>query len=410
MLFLHGLQDAFTSQKVTENDFVTFVAGPAGSDKGWFTEELCVDLSLKNDPESNKIVIVDTPSFHTGLDDFDAEEITTTRIELRFVDRCRGSGILFLHPPMHSDVSMARHLYRLATTFPRGFAMASLVYVVPTQEPRAVLTDTEVNQRLSQLKSAMTSLSDNGNGKWFASMFTEVLRGQPDTAWKAVQLLLKGVDSLEFFAFPRPASNCMPSKSSDARLAMKFSSNLFSKQFKEKGRNRELDVMITRGRTALEFTSPEHPQHHSTPVRLTGLLPERFNKEEGSKEILDELITLKRAEAEHMSPDKPQRQSLLLELGDYFAERFKRTDSALDLEEIIFLRGAALERIPPPNRCKALLSLAEALHEKFQIQGTENSLAEAVSLARSASGLSLQGIQVIRCIDVILQISSQRLG
>lgn len=119
---------------------------------------------------------------------------------------------------------------------------------------------------------------------------------------------------------------------------------------------------------------------------------------------------MKRAEAEHISPDKPQRQSLLLELGDYFAERFKRTDSALDLEEIIFLRGAALERIPPPNRCKALLSLAEALHEKFQIQGMENSLAEAVSLARSASGLSLQGIRVIRCIDVILQISSQRLG
>lgn len=119
---------------------------------------------------------------------------------------------------------------------------------------------------------------------------------------------------------------------------------------------------------------------------------------------------MKRAEAEHISPDKPQRQSLLLELGDYVAERFKRTDSALDLEEIIFLCRAALERIPPLNRCKALLSLAEALHEKFQIQGMENSLAEAVSLARSASGLSLQGIRVIRCIDVILQISSQRLG
>ncbi|KIK20663.1 hypothetical protein PISMIDRAFT_33328, partial [Pisolithus microcarpus 441] len=83
--------------------------------------------------------------------------------------------------------------------------------------------------------------------------------------------------------------------------------------------------------------------------------------------------------------------------------RFKRTDSALDLEEIIFLCGAALERIPPLNRCKALLSLAEALHEKFQIQGMENSLAEAVSLARSASGLSLQGIRVIPLVDILSQ-------
>ncbi|KIK22676.1 hypothetical protein PISMIDRAFT_102091, partial [Pisolithus microcarpus 441] len=85
-----------------------------------------------------------------------------------------------------------------------------------------------------------------------------------------------------------------------------------------------------------------------------------------------------------MSPDESQRQSLLLELDDHLSERFKRTGSTVDLEEIISLRRAALKRIPPPSRCRALLNLANALHEQSQKQRMRDSLTEAIRLARTA--------------------------
>lgn len=197
---LHNLgsrfKDAFVAPQVTENDFVIFVVGPTGSGKSWFTRELCKNdqiqvekgqhprtkkvqalrCNFKNDP--NKIVVVDTPSFHTEVEGFDAEKITTTWIESRFTEKCRGSGILFTHSlardPTHNDMLMERHLDTFATTFRGGFTAPSLVYVVPTQEPACILLDQKVNQRLSQLESAVTSLNDNCSNKWHASMFTEV--------------------------------------------------------------------------------------------------------------------------------------------------------------------------------------------------------------------------------------------
>ncbi|KAI6133519.1 hypothetical protein EDD17DRAFT_180907 [Pisolithus thermaeus] len=207
-----NFRDAFITSKVTENDIVIFVVGPTGSGKSWFTKELCnsneiqvekgqhprtknvhaLRCNFKNDP--NNIVVVDTPSFHTEVEGFNAEKITTTWIESRFTKKCRASGIVFLHSlardPMHSDQSMARHLDTFATTFPAGFTVPLLVRVVPTQEPASTLTNQKVDQRRSQLESAMTSLKDNGKRKWNASMFTEVFRGQPDMAWEAIRLLL----------------------------------------------------------------------------------------------------------------------------------------------------------------------------------------------------------------------------
>ncbi|KAI6099698.1 hypothetical protein F5141DRAFT_391362 [Pisolithus sp. B1] len=214
-----NFRDAFITPKVTESDIVIFVVGPTGSGKSWFTKELCnnneiqvekgqhprtknvlaLRCNFKNDP--NNIVVVDTPSFHTELEGFDAEKITTAWIESRFTKKCRASGIVFLHPlaqdPTHSDQSMARHLDTFATTFPGGFTVPSLVRVVPTQEPAAILQDQKVERRLSQLESVMKSLGDNSSRKWHASMFTEVFKGQPDTAWKVVQLLLKDIESVE---------------------------------------------------------------------------------------------------------------------------------------------------------------------------------------------------------------------
>ncbi|KAI5990192.1 hypothetical protein EDD15DRAFT_1185981 [Pisolithus albus] len=285
---------------------------------------------------------------------------------------------------------MARHLDTFATTFPAGFTVPSLVYVVPTQEPAARLADGMVNQRLSQLNAAMWSLNGDGSGKWHASMFTEVFEGQSDTAWKVVQLLLKGIDSPEFFASQRPALKRMPSKTSDARLVMKGLVDSFLKELKKKERDRDLDMMITLGQTILEFASPQHPQHLSVLIGLVGLLSER-SKKGGREEDLDELIKLKRAASEYMSPDDPQRQTLLLELDGHLFKRFKRTDSTVDLVEIISLRRVALERIPQLNRCRALLNLADALHEQFRKQGTEKSIAEALNLARSASSLCPPG-------------------
>ncbi|KAI6025265.1 hypothetical protein PISMIDRAFT_330595 [Pisolithus microcarpus 441] len=170
------------------------------------------------------------------------------------------------------------------------------------------------------------------------------------------------------------------------RLALNDLANPILEKFNMKESDHGLDAIITLGRTALEFTPSEHPLHHSTLTHLAGLILERFHKD-GGKEDLDELITLKRAASEYMSPDEPQRKTVLLELDDHLSERFRRTDSMVDLEEIIYLRRAALVRIAPPNRCKALLNLANALHEQFQRQGLENSIAEAVSLVRVALSL-----------------------
>lgn len=110
---------------------------------------------------------------------------------------------------------------------------------------------------------------------------------------------------------------------------------------------------------------PKHEKRYPLLIDLTGLLSERFN-EEGRKEDLDDSITLKRIASEYKSTDEQQIQTLLLELDNHLFERFKRADSMVDLEEVISLRRAALERAPPTNRCKALLNLADALHEKFK--------------------------------------------
>ncbi|KAI6100679.1 hypothetical protein EDD17DRAFT_173723 [Pisolithus thermaeus] len=316
----------------------------------------------------------------------------TDWLESKFTNKCH-SAILFLYSldldPTSGDNFVSWHLEAFAKAFRNKLIVPSDVYVVPTSELDAAPRSETLNQRLSQLKNLMNELNGDGERDWHASVFPGVFRGQPETAWSAALLLLRGItqaQTKDFFVSVKPALKRMPPKSPDARLAMKDLADTLFKEFKKKVRNRDLDAIIVLGKIALEFTPPEHPQRRSALIDLAGLLSERFNKE-GREEDLDELITLKRAASEYMSPDEPQRQTLLLELDDHLSERFKQTDSMVDLEEIISLRRAVLKRVPSPNRFRALFNLANALHELFQRQGTESSIDEAVSLAQAALDL-----------------------
>ncbi|KAI6113398.1 hypothetical protein EDD17DRAFT_1834636 [Pisolithus thermaeus] len=146
----------------------------------------------------------------------------------------------------------------------------------------------------------------------------------------------------------------MPPKSPGVCLVLKDLADILFKEFKSKEKDHNLNAVITLGQTALEFTSPERPRCQSVLIGLAGLLSERFSE--------------------------PQRQTILLELDDHLFECFKCEDSMVDLEDIISLSRAALERTCPLDRCRPLVNLANALHEQFQKQDTENSIAKAVSL------------------------------
>ncbi|KAI5981247.1 hypothetical protein EDD15DRAFT_429454 [Pisolithus albus] len=308
----------------------------------------------------------------------------TEWLELKFNPKCH-SGILFLHSldsdPIGGGRMMSWHLEVFAKAFGGRFTMPSDIYVVPTSNPVATLPSDTLSQRLSQLKTMTEGLNGRGERGWRASLFPGVFKGQTETAWSAALLLFKSIpqaQTTEFFASP------------DARVAMKNLAGFLFKEFKVKTWDRDLDSIIMLGRTALEFTPLECSEYRSALIDLAGLLSQRFSKE-GRKDDLDDLITLKHAVLECMSSDEPQRQISLLELEVYLSERLRRTFSMVDLEETISLRRAALERIPLPNQCKALLKLADALHEQFQKQGMENSIAEALSLARAALPLCPPG-------------------
>ncbi|KAI6025274.1 hypothetical protein BKA83DRAFT_4036812, partial [Pisolithus microcarpus] len=173
-------------------------------------------------------------------------------------------------------------------------------------------------------------------------------------------------------------------------LALEDLADPLFKEFKNKERNRDLDAIIMLGQITLEFIPPENPQRCSALIDLAGLLSERFNNE-GRKEDLEELISLTCAVLEFTLSDGPQSQTVLLELDDHTFVSLQRGNSNADSRGIITLCRAALERIPPPDRCRPLLNLANALHEQFQTQGTRNSVIEAISLARAAWSLCTPG-------------------
>ncbi|KAI6102807.1 hypothetical protein F5141DRAFT_1132713 [Pisolithus sp. B1] len=153
MPFLQNLRSSFKSaftitSRVTEDDFVIFVVGPTGSGKSWFIRELLKsdDIRVAKSGQHpctknvqalrcnfnngrNNIVVIDTPSFHTELEDFDAENEVTTWIKAKLTEKCRGSGVLFLHTlardPTHYDMSTMRRLTKFAMSFDGKFLVPS---------------------------------------------------------------------------------------------------------------------------------------------------------------------------------------------------------------------------------------------------------------------------------------------
>ncbi|KAL4062803.1 hypothetical protein V8B97DRAFT_1680536 [Scleroderma yunnanense] len=218
---------SFATSKVSEDNLVVFVVGPTGAGKSWFIKELVNNDKVrvgKNgqhpcttaveawmchfEQGPDNIVIVDTPSFCTEVDGFDAEGImsswiksrwgwqtlryTILRCRCRLSEKCRSSGIIYLHTlarnPTDPDMSIERHLNIFSSTFPARCAVPSRVCVVPTLERACKLGSDKVGERLSRLDTE-THLLDGS--KWSASMFPDVFEGQSEIAWEVVQKILE---------------------------------------------------------------------------------------------------------------------------------------------------------------------------------------------------------------------------
>ncbi|KAI6111674.1 hypothetical protein EDD16DRAFT_948267 [Pisolithus croceorrhizus] len=285
---------------------------------------------------------------------------------------------------------MSRHLETFAEAFPSKFTVPSRVYVVPTINSNSTLSSEALGQRLLQLNTVMEALSGHGNYTWHASMFPGVFKGQPETAWSAALLLLKDISQTQatesVLPLIRPVLKRLAPKTLHGLALTDLADHLF-KEFGKNSRSGDLDAIITFGRTAMEFTPPEHPQYYSTLIDLADLLSERFIKEE-TKEDLDEVIMLRREASECISPDDPQRLALHLGLDKSLSQRFRSRGALVDLEEIISLRRVVLEFTPASDRCKPLLNLADSLYEKYQKLGSAGDIEEALRLVHTASQLS----------------------
>ncbi|KAI6022007.1 hypothetical protein EDC04DRAFT_346077 [Pisolithus marmoratus] len=199
------------------------------------------------------------PSFHTDCNDFDAESVFTKWLYSNFIKRCH-PGIIFLHSldcdPTHDTMLMLRHLETFAKAFLNTFAVPSRVYVVPTSKPDSAIPNESLSPRLSQLETIMGALNGNGKHKWRASMFPGVFKGQPETAWSAVLLLLKGIAETE-------------TNFSHGYTALEDLVYFFFEEVWGGASNGNLDLIVMLGRIVLELTPPEHPQHCSILINLS---------------------------------------------------------------------------------------------------------------------------------------------
>ncbi|KAI5996946.1 hypothetical protein EDD15DRAFT_2412538 [Pisolithus albus] len=390
--------------EVEANDYVIFVVGPRGAGKTRLTRQLSKSryvaqgghllttnveawrCNLDDGPANT--VVIDTPSFHTGRDNVDADDTIADWLKSNFTEKCH-PGILFLHSldsdPTCGDMLISRHLEGFAKAFPNKFKIPSRVYVVPTSSSNSTLPSEKLGQRLLQLNTMTEALNGHGNCKWHASMFPGVFNGQRETARSAALLLIRDISQTQakksVFFLNEPTLKCLVPQFLDL-------ANLLFKEFRKDPRNGDLDAIITFGRTSMELTPPKHPQRHSALINLADLLSERFDKE-GTKEDLDEVITLRRDALECLSPNDPQRLATHLDLDKSLSQRFRSRGALVDLEEIISLRRVESESTPAPDRYKPLLSLADFLHEKYRILGSVDDIEEAIRLVHTASQLCI---------------------
>ncbi|KAI6006209.1 hypothetical protein F5J12DRAFT_742713 [Pisolithus orientalis] len=403
------LSDIRGLSQVKENDFVIFVVGPTGSGKSWFTGEFCNndDVRVGGDSEKirtknvqalkcnfgrglNSVVLVDTPSFCTGIKGF-AELEMTNWIRSRFNKRCCDSGILFLQSlwwdPSHRDVLIARHLETFASIFPNGFAPPSRVYVIPTKESDVIIPREEMNRRISNLECTSLAVNKNGNGRWRVSMLPEVFTGQPETTASVVQsIIINMVNGKAGGTITPPRTslkpNCLDSVSNPAGPTRGHS---------RKETNNDSDEVIRSKRVALQFTPPGHPQRRSALVDLGNLLNEQLRKQ-GQQGDLGEVIALKRAALELIPLDAPERIAALAELTNLVSQRLLENP---ELDEIVVLRRIALELTPlgHPDRRSALNNLADILFERFRKGRLKVDLDEIITLKRAAMELTPLGCQ-----------------
>lgn len=271
---------------------------------------------------------------------------------------------------------MSRHLETFAKVFPSKFKVPSRVYVVPTSNSSSTLPSEKRGQRLLQLSAVMEALNGHGNCAWHAPIFPGIFKGEPETAWSAGLLPLKDI-------FQTQAKESISSLDGSA---LKDLADLLFKEFKKISRSGDLDVIITFGRTAMDFTPPEHPQRYSALINVADLLSERFN-EKGLKEDLDEVITLRRDPSKDVSPDDPQGLAIRLELDKSLSQRFESRGALVVLEEIISLRRVVSKSTPAPDQYKPLLGLANSIYDKYRKLGSVDDLEEALRLVHTTSQL-----------------------
>ncbi|KAL4073397.1 hypothetical protein J3A83DRAFT_4370693 [Scleroderma citrinum] len=182
------------TKSIEERDVVVFLVGPAGAGKSTLMDVLDKDGRATRNPQSldpstkevqawtyrferiqHNIVLVDTPSFLTGVPGFDAEGIMRKWIQLsKFAEKCHDSRILYLHNlagnPEEQGLMMQEHLDTFANAFPQKRGVPSLVYVVPTID-KGLKPGSEMAERnFSKLETAVKSLSP----KWSVSMFPDI--------------------------------------------------------------------------------------------------------------------------------------------------------------------------------------------------------------------------------------------
>ncbi|KAI5997132.1 hypothetical protein EDD15DRAFT_394674 [Pisolithus albus] len=187
-------------------------------------------------------------------------------------------------------------------------------------------------------------------------------------AWSAALLLLKDIAETQANNFP-----------GSGRTTVKF---------KEDTTGCSLDAKIILGQVARDLTPTSHPGHVSALIACADLLSERFERED-RKADLDEVVALRRTAWATLLPHDPRRQETRAALDTCLHKRFEREKSVADLQEIITLRRTTVECASPPDRCKPLVRLANALHDRFRILRLKRDLEEAIELANAAMALNL---------------------
>ncbi|KAI5998613.1 hypothetical protein EDD15DRAFT_2528063 [Pisolithus albus] len=372
---MYPQQGAFSSSITPFHDWaILYVVGPTGAGKTCFTQQLYKNHEGWQHPHtknvdawrcnfvdgSHNIIVVDTPSFHSYRNNLDTEIGIARWFGSNFTHDIRQSGILFLHSldsdPMSGDMSMSWHLEMFAKAFP----------ITSTAEP-TVVAARNYDGRVEWNWTAFLACI------YIPRSLQRATRNGLERSTNAAQEYYAGSDTVS------SDHDWTPAKFRDSRFVLKKLAGILFEELKGKKRNRDLNAIIQIGQIALEHTPPEHSPRHSSLVDLADLLSERFNKKIG-KDVVDESITSEQA----VPPGEPHRQIILRESDDILPERWGPIEH---LEKTISLRRAALERTPPMDRCGPLLELANALHEQFKRQGTESSITEAISLARTASSI-----------------------